>query len=296
MPKANVNNIHIEYETFGDPSSKPIILISGIVDQMISWDEKFCKQLTNRGFYVIRFDNRDVGLSTKLEEAGVPDLAKIMKGEDIKVPYTLEDMAADTVGLLDALNIEKAHICGHSMGASIAQIIAIRHPSRVLSLISMSGSTGNPDLPMPKAEILMQLFLKPPPTERNALIEDLLKRRRIAYGSGFPFDEKRIRRNIIKSLDRGWSLSGYYRQLAATMVSGNRKPALASVKAPTLVIHGPEDSLVLVEGGKDTAEAIPGSELLIIDAMGHMIPPEVWSQIFDAITANAEKVLNTEPI
>lgn len=292
MPKAKVNDIEIEYETFGEPSSKPLLLIMGLGAQMINWDEEFCEKLVERGFYVIRFDNRDVGLSTKFEEVGEPDLMKlfmsVQKGEKIEAPYTLEDMADDAVGLLDVLNVDKAHICGRSMGGMIAQIIAYRHPKRILSLISISSSTGNPDLPRPKPEA-MQVLVNPIPTEREAIIENGVNRMRIIHGSGFPFDEERARKLVGNSFDRSTYGQGFGRQLSAVIASGNRKPALASITVPTLVIHGGDDPLVPLEGGRDTAEAIPGSELLIIKGMGHSLPPEVWLQVIDAITKNAFK-------
>lgn len=293
MPKIIANNIEIEYDTFGDPSSNPLLLIRGVGSQMISWEEEFCELLVNQGFFVIRFDNRDVGLSTKFEEAGVPDIMKLViaaqRGEEIEAPYTLEDMADDAIGLLDALKIDKAHICGASMGAMIVQVIAVRYPSRVLSLTFIMGSTGNPDLPQPKQEV-MKVILKPAPTEREAYIEESVKRWRALYGTGFPFDEERRRKMATRAYDRSFYPQGFARQLAAVLASGNRKPTLASIKVPTLVIHGGDDLLVPVEGGIDTAEAIYGAELLIINGMGHSLPPETWPQIVDAIAKNTAKV------
>ncbi len=292
MSKANANNIQIEYDTFGDQSSKPILLIMGLGSQMISWRTEFCEQLVNRGFYVIRFDNRDVGLSTKFEESGISDVMKVIKavqaGETVETPYTLEDMADDAVGLLDSLNVDKAHIYGASMGAYISQIVAFRHPSRVLSLTSIMGSTGNPDLPPPTPEA-MKALLTQMPTEREAYIEQSIKRRYIIYGSGFPFDEEKWRTDIASSYDRCFYPQGFTRQLAAIRANGNRKPKLAAVTVPTLIIHGADDPLVPVEGGQDTAEAIPGAQLLIIDGMGHSLPPGTWPQIVEAITENANK-------
>ena len=292
MPKAKVNDVELEYDTFGDPSSRPLLLIMGLGGQMILWDEEFCKKLVERDFFVIRFDNRDVGLSTKFEEAGEPNLLKLYmqreKGEKISAIYTLEDMADDAAGLLTAINIEKAHICGASMGGMIAQIIAYRHPSRVLSLTSIMSSTGNPDLPRPKPEV-MKLLIQPPPTGREAYIEAAVNNTRIVYGTGFPFDEDRVRRIITAAYDRSYYRPGYLRQLAAIWASGNRKQALKAITAPTIVIHGDADPLVPVEGGKDTAEAIPGAELLIIEGMGHSLPVQIWSKIIDAITENAAK-------
>jgi len=295
MPKAKANNIEIEYDTFGDPSSKPLLLVMGLGAQMIAYLEELCMMLVDKGFYVIRFDNRDVGLSTKFEEAGVPNIMKeimaFQRGETISPPYTIEDMADDAVGLLDALNIEKAHICGASMGGMIVQTIAFRHPTRVLSLTSIMSTTGNPNLPQPKPEA-MQVLLKPAPTEREAYIEESVKRRRILYGAGFPYHEDKARELAAALYDRLFYPQGMARQLVAILANGNRKPKLGSIKVPTLVIHGSDDPLVPVEGGKETAESIPGAELIIIEGMGHSLPPEAWPQIVDAIAKNANKVNN----
>ena len=295
MPKVNANNIEIHYETFGDPSAKPLLLIMGFGSQLIHWDEEFCEMLAKRGHYVIRYDNRDVGLSTKIDEAGTPDFLKAIssfqKGEKVQAPYTMDDMADDAVGLLDALKISSAHICGCSMGGVIAQYIAINHPSRVLSLTSMMSTTGNPDLPPLNPEA-MKLFLLPVPSKRDAYIKDYVKREKVMYGPIIPLDEERRRLYAAKAYDRCFYPQGNTRQIMALLTSGNRKPALASVKIPTLVIHGGNDPLVSLEAGKDTAEAIPGAELLIIDGMGHSLPPETWSQIVDGISRNTTKAQN----
>lgn len=295
MPKINSNNIEIEYETFGDPALEPLLLVMGYGVQMIHWDEEFCDMLAKRGYYVIRYDNRDVGLSTKMEEFGTPDIIKAItayqKGEEIEAPYTLEDMADDAVGLLDALNIDKAHICGASMGGMIAQYIAINHPSRVLSLTSMMSTTGNPDIPSFNPETA-QLLITPMPTEREANIQENIKREKVMYGPVIPLDEKRWRLYAERAYDRCFYPQGTVRQLMAILKGGNRKPALASVNVPTLVIHGSNDPAIPPECGKDTAEAIPGAELLIIEGMGHSLPPEVWPQFVDAISKNAERAKN----
>ncbi|MBY9008491.1 MAG: alpha/beta hydrolase [Candidatus Lokiarchaeota archaeon] len=295
MPKAKANNIEIEYETFGDPSSKPLLLVMGLGAQMIAWLDDFCMKFVDKGFYVIRFDNRDIGLSTKFEEAGIPDLMKevmaLQRGETITPAYILEDMADDAVGLLDALNIEKAHICGASMGGMIVQIIAFRHPTRVLSLTSIMSTTGNPDLPQAKPEA-MQVLLAPAPTEREAFIEESVRRRRILYGSGFPYDVDRQREIAAITYDRSFYPQGMARQTVAILANGNRASKLGSIKVPTLVIHGGDDPLVPVEGGKETAEKIDGADLILIDGMGHSLPPETWPQIVDAIAKNADKVNN----
>jgi len=295
MSKAKANNIELEYETFGDPSSKPLLFVMGLGAQMIAWDEEFCMMFVDKGFYVIRFDNRDVGLSTKFEEAGVPDIMKEFmarqRGETISPPYTVEDMADDAVGLLDALNIEKAHICGASMGGMIVQIIALRHPTRVLSLTSIMSTTGNPNLPQAKPEA-MKILLAPMPTEREAYIKEAVKRRRILYGSGFPYPEDQVRKFAAILYDRSFYPQGMARQLFAILATENRVPKLGSIKVPTVVIHGGDDPLVPVEGGKETAASIPGSELIIIEGMGHSLPPETWPQIVAAIAKNADKVSN----
>jgi pimeloyl-ACP methyl ester carboxylesterase len=293
MSKATANGIQIEYETFGNPSSRPLLLIIGLGGQLIFWDDALCKNLAGRGNYVIRFDNRDAGLSTKFEEAGVPNLAeiigKIMQGEKVKPPYTLEDMADDAAGLLQALGIQRAHVCGMSMGGMIAQTLAIRHPSRVLSLISIYSTTGNPELPQPKPEVI-GLLIAPPPKERDACIKHLVGVFKAFAGPGFPFDEKWTHKIMAQAYDRCFYPEGMARQLVAILAQGNRKPALASLKVPTLVIHGIQDPLVSVEGGKDTAKAIPGAKLMLIEGMGHDLPHSgAWPRIVEAIAAHTLK-------
>ncbi len=285
-----VNDIEIVYDTFGEPSAPPLLLIMGLGQQLISWDEDFCKQLAAKGYWVIRFDNRDVGLSTKLDETGVPNILKLMliveQSETIEVPYTLLDMTVDMKGLLDALKIETTHIVGVSMGGMIAQTMVIHYPQRVRTLTSIMSSTGNPQLPQPKPEA-MSILLTPPPSGRTEYIEYMLKSWRMLHGPKFPFDAAYWREFISRAYDRNFYPAGISRQLAAILAMGNRKEQLKTVKVPTLVIHGDADPLVPVEGGIDTAEAVPGAELLIIKGMGHDIPPEVFSQIIDAIARHA---------
>jgi pimeloyl-ACP methyl ester carboxylesterase len=293
MPQSKTNSIRIEYETFGNPASPPILLIIGLSVQLIYWDEEFCKQLAQAGLYVIRFDNRDAGLSTKFDSAGVPDLmdviGKLMSGQKVTPPYTIEDMAADAVGLLDALNIDKAHICGMSMGGMIAQSIAIHYPQRVLSLTSIYSTTGNPHLRQPKPEV-MKLLLAPPPRERDLFIQFETDVFRALTGPGFGFEEKWVRETMGKAYDRAFYPQGTGRQLVAIMTQSNRKAALLGVRVPTLVIHGDADPLVSVEAGKDTAEAVPGAELIIMEGMGHDLPHgEAWAQIASHIIAHTKK-------
>jgi pimeloyl-ACP methyl ester carboxylesterase len=295
MSRVTANGIQIEYETFGNPSGRPLLLIAGLGNQMIHWDDDLCKDLAKRGHYVIRFDNRDAGLSTKFDEAGVPNIyetfGKIMQGEKIKPPYTMDDMADDAVGLLDALGIRKAHICGMSMGGIIAQTVAIRHLSHVLSLISIYSTTGNPELPQPTPEALRALTTRPP-AERKAYIEHMLGVFKIIAGPGFMVDEKWTRKIMAKSYDRCFYPQGIARQLVAILTQVNRVPALASVKAPTLVVHGTGDPLMPVEGGKDTAKAIPGAQLMLIEGMGHDLPHGgAWPRIVEAIAAHTLKAM-----
>jgi pimeloyl-ACP methyl ester carboxylesterase len=292
MSNVSANNIRIEYETFGNPSSPPLLLIIGLGSQMIYWDESFCRQLAEAGLYVIRFDNRDVGLSTKWDQTGTPDvmdvIGKLMAGQKVTPPYTIEDMAADAVGLLDALSIEKAHICGMSMGGMIAQALAIGYPRRVLSLTSIYSTTGNPDLPRPKPEV-MGLLLTPPPQERKPFIEFNLKVFRAITGPRFGFDEKWVRKLMGLAYDRSFCPQGDARQLVAILTQGNRKAGLKGVKVPTLVIHGDADPLVPMEAGKDTAEAVSGAKLKIIEGMGHDLPHgELWAQIAKDIIAHTK--------
>jgi pimeloyl-ACP methyl ester carboxylesterase len=293
MPNVSANGIRIEYDTHGDPSSPPLLLIMGFGGQMIFWDEEVCSQLAERGYYVIRFDNRDVGLSSKFEEAGVPNVMEaigaMMRGGPIETPYGIEDMADDAVGLLSALRIKKAHICGMSMGGMIAQSVAIRHPGHVLSLISIYSTTGNPELPPPKPEAI-EVLVSPFPKEREPYIECFVKAYHTLAGHGFPFDEEWHRKIAAHSYDRSFYPQGLARQLAAILAQRNRKAALASVTAPTLVVHGSDDPLVPMQCGKDTAEAIPGAEFLIIEGMGHDAPHGgAWPQIIDAIAAHTKK-------
>ena len=294
MAKAEANGIQIEYETFGDPSSSPLLLIIGFASQLIFWDEKLCEQLAQKGHYVIRFDNRDVGISSKIEEAGIPNVMKIfeaiMRGEPVTPPYTIEDMADDAIGLLDALGIEKAHICGMSMGGMIGQTIAINYPQRTLSLISIYSRMGDSEDPQPKPEAF-EVLTTPPPETRDENIEHALKVFKVLAGPGFSFDEKWHRKIAAQAYDRAYYPQGAARQLAAVLTQKNRKPALSSISIPTLVVHGADDPLVQVECGRNTAATIPDAELLIIEGMGHDLPHDgAWPQIIDAIVDHTHKI------
>ncbi|MGE4290803.1 MAG: alpha/beta fold hydrolase [Desulfovibrio sp.] len=285
MAQAIANNIRIEYDTFGDSHSPALLLIMGGGSQMIYWEEEFCQLLVDKGFHVIRFDNRDVGLSTKFDEAGVPDIMAAMEGEPIVPPYSLEDMADDAVGLLDALGIEKAHVCGASVGGMIAQVVSYRNPERVLSLTSIMASTGNPDLPKIRDEILAEVY-KPVPSGREAYIAHYVNMWRKLWSPGFPFEEKRVEKLMGESFDRSYSPQGLARQGMAVVTHGYQKASIASIKAPTLVIHGDKDPFMPLEGGKEIAQLIPGTKLLIIEGMGHDMPKETWPTIVDAIAGH----------
>jgi pimeloyl-ACP methyl ester carboxylesterase len=275
MPNVKANGIQIEYDSFGDGSFPALLLIAGNGAQIFFGDAEFCELLAKKGSFVIRFDNRDAGLSTKFEEAGIPDfpaaIKAAMEGKPVESAYTLDDMADDAVGLLDALGIEKAHICGASMGGMIAQVISYRHPKRVLSLTSIMSTTGNPDLPQGKPDALAAV-LAPAPEERKAYVEHNMNVWRRIWSPGFPFEEKRARTFIERSYDRSYYPQGMARQNIAIIAGGDRRPSLSSIKVPTLVIHGADDPLIPVEGGKDTARVIPGASLLIINGMGHDMP------------------------
>jgi len=288
MPIARTNGIEIAYETFGPPDGRPLLLIMGLAAQMILWDDEFCAALAARGHRVIRFDNRDVGLSTKLDAAGMPDAAAAMQavllGERIAAPYLLRDLAADGAGLLDALGIPAAHVVGASMGGMIAQTMAITYPARVLSLTSIMSTTGERSLPPARPEAVAVLFL-PAPADRAGNVERAVHIFRTIGSPGFPFDEARVRDLAGRSYDRCFSPAGAARQLVAILASGSRREALAAVTIPTLVIHGRDDPLIPLEAGLDTARAVPGAELLVIDGMGHDLPRGAWPEIVERIGA-----------
>ena len=284
-----VDGIEIVYDTFGDPSAPPMLLVAGLGVQMIDWDEAFCQELAAHGYWVIRFDNRDVGLSTRFDEAGVPNIPALMQaqmlGGTVKAPYLLRDMAADAAGLLDAIHVESAHVVGVSMGGMIAQELVIRHAGCVRTLTSIMSTTGNPGLPRPKPAA-MAILLETPPSDRRDYIESSVRVSQV-LGAGLPYDEASVRERAGRAFDRGLSPAGTARQLAAVLASGSRKEALKSVTVPTLVIHGDADPLVPVAGGIDTADAIPGAKLMIIKGMGHALPPAVWPQVIEAIADHA---------
>ena len=292
MPNVTANGIRIEYDTFGDSCFPALLLIARNGAQMIFWDVEFCESLAKTGLFVIRFDNRDVGLSTKFDEAGIPDIMgaikAAMEGKAVESAYSLDDMADDSVGLLDALGIEKAHICGLSMGGMIAQIIACRHPKHVMSLTSIMSCTGNPNIPQGKPEAIAAV-IAPAPEERQEYIEHNVNIWRNIWSPGFPFEEDRARAFMEMSYDRSYYPQGMARQNTAVIAGGDRRPSVSSIRIPTLVIHGADDPLIPVEAGKDTAQVIPGARLVIIEGMGHDMPKGVWAEIVTAISQHSKQ-------
>lgn len=283
MPIAPVNGIEICYDSF-EPThaERTLVLIRGLGSQMTRWEPDFCQMFVERGFRVIRFDNRDVGLSTKFTDAGAPDL-----GSGDPPPYALDDMADDVVGLLDHLGIEQAHVAGMSMGGMIAQLVAINHPARVLSLASIMSSPGGEGEP-PKPEA-WAIFTRPRPKDRAEAIEQALESRRVIGSPGFDFDDVAERRSAEEAYDRCYHPDGQLRQIAAIGSAPSRVEALGRLAVPAVVIHGKEDPLVRMSNGKRTAEAIPDAKLVLIDGMGHDIPKGAWPEIVDAIATNAER-------
>jgi pimeloyl-ACP methyl ester carboxylesterase len=290
MPRAAANGIELAYESFGRASDRPLLMITGLGAQMLQWDEPFCEALAARGHYAIRFDNRDVGLSTNFDAAGLPDLAALMKpGADRSgVAYTLDDMADDAAGLMTALGLESAHVFGASMGGMIAQTLAYRHAPRVRSLISLYSNTGNPALPPARPEA-MAVLMAPRPSDRAGAIEAVVNAARVTSGPAYPIDADQMRAKASRMFDRASTPNASARHLAAVTAHGNRAQRLASITAPTLVIHGTADPLVSVEGGRDTAKCIAGAELVEIEGLGHGIPPALWARFADLIAAHTQK-------
>ena len=291
MPLAPSNGLEIWYETIGDPADVPLLLVMGLGAQAISWDIDFCQTLADRGFYVIRFDNRDVGLSTKVESDQIDFAAQFVKafaGEAIEAPYVLADMAADTAGLLDHLGIDAAHVVGASMGGMIAQQFALDYPRRVLTLTSIMSMTGDPDVGAPHPDALAVL-IKPPAPDRESYLDSYVDSSRI-IGSPDYFDEALARQRGAEAYDRCFYPAGVGRQLLGIMASGSRSERLRTLDIPTLVIHGGIDPLVDVTGGRRTAEVIPNADYLEIDDMGHDLPRQLWPVVVEAVTRHVAKV------
>ena len=291
MPQIEANGLTLEYEEFGHSAAPPILLVMGLGAQLTLWPVELVEALVAHGFRVIRYDNRDIGLSHKFDGAKAPGMVRHMLmrrfGLNSRVPYTLADMANDGVGLLDALGIDRAHIVGASMGGMIAQHIAFSHPEKVLSLTSIMSTTGNPRLPAAQKEALAVLTKRPASMEEGVLVDHGVKIGRTIGSPGYPSDESRLRANVTRDVRRSLYPAGMPRQLAAIVADGCRRKRLAGVIAPTLVIHGEGDPLVPVEGGRDTAAHIRGAKLKTIPGMGHDLPLALVDEIADAIAAHA---------
>jgi pimeloyl-ACP methyl ester carboxylesterase len=292
---ARADGIEIVYETFGDPADPTVLLIMGLGVQMLGWDAEFCELLAGRGFQVVRFDNRDVGRSTKIEGGPGADVMAAAAGDTSSASYTLDDMADDCIGLLDHLEVESAHVVGASQGGMIAQTVAIRHPGRVLSLTSIMSTTGDRAVGQPHPEAIPALLTRPP-ANRDEFVESVVAAWRVIGSPGFEADEERLRERARASFDRGYHPDGTARQLVAILASGDRTEALRRLDVPTSVIHGTDDLLVDVSGGKATVAAVPDAKLELIEGMGHDLPRELWPRFVDSIVENAARAHSLDSI
>jgi pimeloyl-ACP methyl ester carboxylesterase len=293
MPVISANGIDIAYDDRGNRDDPAILLIMGLATQMIAWPEPFCDGLAARGFRVVRFDNRDIGLSTKFEAAQPIDLGAVLQrviaGEKINPPYDLSDMAADTVGLMDRLAIEKAHVVGASMGGMIAQIVAAKYPNRVRSLVSIMSSSGDPGLPQAKPEAMTAIMQsRPDGSDRELAIQHGMGIYRAIGSPGFPTPNDELRAKVGAAFDRSYYPAGTGRQFAAIVASGSRVEMLKKLSLPTLVLHGADDPLVPVEAGRHTAAQIPGSTLTVIPGMGHDLATGLIPILVEAIATHCQ--------
>jgi pimeloyl-ACP methyl ester carboxylesterase len=288
-----VGDVELCYEPFGDPDRPTVLLVMGLGTQMIAWHADFCGELADRGFYVIRYDNRDVGRSTHLSDRPTPKVRELMTRRIRRPAYLLKDMAADGIGLLEELGIESAHVVGASMGGMIAQTMAAEHPDRVRSLVSIMSSTGSRWSGQPAPRIL-PVFLQKPASGKEAYVERIVKLFALVGSPGFERDDDELRELASTSWDRGVDPAGLNRQLGAIIASGHRGQDLKRIRVPTLVIHGKSDRLIRPSGGRATARAIPGARLDLIDGMGHDLPRGVWPRILDGIEQNAARAAQPE--
>jgi pimeloyl-ACP methyl ester carboxylesterase len=287
MAQVSASGKRIEYETFGVADDPALLLVMGLGGQLIHWRSEFCSMLAERGHYVIRFDNRDCGLSEKFGHLGEPNvfqlLTQVRAGESVNSPYTLEDMSSDAVELLDALDIEAAHICGASMGGMIAQTMAITAPERVLTMTSIMSTTGDPELP-PASGAAMAALFRPPATTRAEAAERALEVGKVIGSPVHQLPAAIVRERAVEAFDRSHYPEGVMRQMAAVVVAKNRRAQLEKLSLPALVIHCEKDPLVPIEHGKDTHEALAGSRMLAFDDMGHDLPEPRWPEIVDGIS------------
>ena len=289
----NANGIDLAYEEFGDPKDPVMLLIMGLGTQMTGWPVDFCTGLAAHGYRVIRFDNRDIGLSQKMDSLPTPRILKVMLFSRLKLPltlpYTLDDMANDVVGLLDALNIESAHIVGASMGGMIAQLVAGHFPFRVLSLTSIMSTSGRKSLPGPDRNIALHMLRRPVKADAKLMHEHAMRTWRLIGSPAYPPTDEALSEKLNDSYQRSYYPAGHSRQMVAIMAGGDRTRVLKKIVAPTLVIHGKADPLVPVSGGVDTAQLIPGATLELIEGMGHDLPDELLPQFVELIRSNADK-------
>lgn len=291
---APANSIELCYQEVGDPDGEPLVLIMGLATQMLAWDEELCAMLADCGFRVVRFDNRDIGRSTKLKAGGLPSRADMLLGRRRSAAYLVDDMADDTTGLMDHLGIESAHLVGASMGGMIAQTVAIRRPERVRSLVSIMSTTGNRWVSTPAYKALGALFARPG-GGREAAIEHSVRVFKVIGSPGYPMDEERFRDLAGRSYDRSHSRAGIARQLHAITASGDRTPELEKLRLPATVLHGDSDPLIRPVGGRATAKAIRDSRLRIFEGMGHDLPRTLWPEFVEEIAATAARAGETVP-
>ncbi|MPY94262.1 MAG: alpha/beta fold hydrolase [Acidimicrobiia bacterium] len=288
MPTADANGITLCYDTFGDPAAPALLLVMGFTAQMTAWDERFCRLLAERGLHVVRFDNRDCGLSTHLDGQEVDLMALYAAheggGDYPPVPYGLSAFADDAFALLDQLGVAAAHVLGASMGGMIVQAMAIARPERVLSMTSVMSTTGEEEFGQAKPEVMAAL-LAPPPTERDAFVQHTVSRAKLFCGPRY-FDDDATAERAAAAYDRAFYPEGATRQLAAIWSSGERAEALRSLAVPTLVIHGRADTLIDKSGGERTAELVPGANLLLLHDMGHDLPEPLWPLVVDAVASH----------
>jgi pimeloyl-ACP methyl ester carboxylesterase len=287
MPTAPANGIEIYYEEAGDPAGPPLLMIMGLASQHVHWPPEMIQGFADRGFRVVSYDNRDVGLSTHLDTRVdvVALLAARGAGEAVGVPYLVADMADDAAGLLDHLGIDAAHVMGVSMGGMIAQALAIEHPERVRTLTSIMSTTGDPDVGAPTWDA-MQMLLRPPSTTLEEAMDGAVAVSQVIGTPGM-IDEDRVRQRAAVAWERNYDPSGVARQLAGVLASAPRSPGLAQLDVPTLVIHGTADPLVNPSGGEPTAEVVPDAKLLLLEGMGHDLPAAHWPTLIDAVTTHA---------
>lgn len=293
MPQIESNGIQIEYEVSGKSDGAPLLLIHGVGAQLIRWPDELLHLLAHAGFRTIRFDNRDVGLSTHMTDLPLPDIASVVaaqhRGEVPDLPYTLDDLAADAFGLLDALGIERAHLLGVSLGGMVAQAMALSRPRRIVSLTAVMTHAGNPDMPPSDPEALAILSAVPPDpsVDREAYISHSIRLNRALGGPDYPSPEETLRAFALRALERAYYPPGSARQLAAGRGAPDRRADMARLVIPTLVIHGRDDPLIPLAGGEDIARAIKGAWLLAINGMGHDLPPQLFELMVSAVKANA---------